>query len=728
MGNKVMSAGRLLKQANQLKRMGKLDEAIALYHQVIEINPHFAWAYHNLGDALVKQGNLDEGVVCYSEGLKINPNSALLLYSLGDALAKIGDLETAAKYLKKAIELKPDYDNFQKRLSKVLSQKESLFKQNNSIVISKYAINFLMSNLSNLWDNKFLEKNYLQFLFDYQRLGLYQSGELLAECTEAKTYKKSNIVIKEYKSIYYSFNDKFNRKSEGYYLKKYRSICFIELLQESPLFIIMPYAGEPIGIIDENMPGQRRINLQGLDYLALVKWLVYLQKELNRLKIQHRDINPTNILYNKQKNEYKLIDFCWTLEEGEPDDVNSKPSCLNPYAENDNQAIERLTIFAIKELINLIGSEGYRDGSSTEKGWVYHPLPFPEFEDIPVHKKAATNELKEIIKYSQVDFSQQPRILEIGSAVGYFSFNLARLGAEVVAFEADSFAYRVAEALRVYKRFENIKFINQNFSQEVLTQFYKYFDLVIMLNVHMWIHKQLGESATKELMKLLAQKTRKIAFQTAHAESGGMYTIKSLKDKNDIYNYLIECGFKNVQYIRETTEHGGKRILFICDGNIDNCPSEAIAFIGKVNDSLEHSSSETNKYTITATIISCSQDDPEALWGFNVDRVQQTNTSNSNGIKLMLLGWVLGKKSKVEAIEIIYNHVVVKQVLIDFPRPDVAQVYSHLPDAEMSGFETIVDIGELVEEGELLIQAVCSNKSCILLKKVQFQVVAVEKQ
>ena len=68
------------------------------------------------------------------------------------------------------------------------------------------------------------------------------------------------------------------------------------------------------------------------------------------------------------------------------------------------------------------------------------------------------------------------------------------------------------------------------------------------------------------------------------------------------------------------------------------------------------------------------------------------------------------------------------QVFVNFPRPDVAQVYSHVPDAEMSGFETIVDIGELVEEGELLIQAVCSNKSCIPLKKVQFQVVAAEKQ
>ncbi len=57
-----MSAGELLKQANQLKRSGKLEEAIALYHQVIDINPHFAWAYHGLGDALAKQGNLDENV------------------------------------------------------------------------------------------------------------------------------------------------------------------------------------------------------------------------------------------------------------------------------------------------------------------------------------------------------------------------------------------------------------------------------------------------------------------------------------------------------------------------------------------------------------------------------------------------------------------------------------------------------------------------------------------
>ncbi|ULB48403.1 tetratricopeptide repeat protein [Limnospira fusiformis KN01] len=66
-----MSAGELLKQANQLKRSGKLDEAIALYHQVIDINPHFAWAYHGLGDALAKQGNKEHLIKYYLYATKI---------------------------------------------------------------------------------------------------------------------------------------------------------------------------------------------------------------------------------------------------------------------------------------------------------------------------------------------------------------------------------------------------------------------------------------------------------------------------------------------------------------------------------------------------------------------------------------------------------------------------------------------------------------------------------
>jgi hypothetical protein len=82
MGNEVMSAGRLLKQANQLKRMGKLDEAIALYRQAIEINPHFAWTYFELADALVKSNQIQEAIVHYRRAVDLKPEQALFKKTL----------------------------------------------------------------------------------------------------------------------------------------------------------------------------------------------------------------------------------------------------------------------------------------------------------------------------------------------------------------------------------------------------------------------------------------------------------------------------------------------------------------------------------------------------------------------------------------------------------------------------------------------------------------------
>ncbi|MET0115034.1 MAG: tetratricopeptide repeat protein [Limnospira maxima] len=76
--SQAMSAGELLRQANQLKRSGKLDEAIALYHQVIDINPHFTWAYYNLGDSRAREGDLEKALTYYEKALTLNPNSIFI--------------------------------------------------------------------------------------------------------------------------------------------------------------------------------------------------------------------------------------------------------------------------------------------------------------------------------------------------------------------------------------------------------------------------------------------------------------------------------------------------------------------------------------------------------------------------------------------------------------------------------------------------------------------------
>jgi tetratricopeptide (TPR) repeat protein len=127
-----MSAGELLKQANQLKRSGNLDEAIALYHQAIEINPHFAWAYHNLGDALVKDGNLERAVIEYRRALEINPNSAWLHYQLGEVLAEQGKLDLASVYFQKSVNLKIDLCNW---LNKIYQEIENNIYQVNDFYL-----------------------------------------------------------------------------------------------------------------------------------------------------------------------------------------------------------------------------------------------------------------------------------------------------------------------------------------------------------------------------------------------------------------------------------------------------------------------------------------------------------------------------------------------------------------------------------------------------------------
>ena len=74
MGNEVMSAGQLLKQANQLKRAERLDEAIALYHQAIGLSPNFSFSYYELGDAFHKTGNYAKAIIEYEKAIELNPN------------------------------------------------------------------------------------------------------------------------------------------------------------------------------------------------------------------------------------------------------------------------------------------------------------------------------------------------------------------------------------------------------------------------------------------------------------------------------------------------------------------------------------------------------------------------------------------------------------------------------------------------------------------------------
>jgi len=98
--------------ANKLKQEGKLEEAIACYHSVIEQNPKFYWPYHNLGETLDLLGRTDEAIKAYNQAIDQNPNSAFSHHNLGDVLVKLGQLDDAIIAYRRAVEICPNVDNF----------------------------------------------------------------------------------------------------------------------------------------------------------------------------------------------------------------------------------------------------------------------------------------------------------------------------------------------------------------------------------------------------------------------------------------------------------------------------------------------------------------------------------------------------------------------------------------------------------------------------------------
>ena len=175
-----------LKIANQLKKEGRWDEAIAAYTEAIQLEPNNAslyaslgqaqaqtrdfavaiasyqkaiqlglaqpfWTYKNLGDALREENRADEAIAAYTEAIKLEPDNHLGYRSLGQAQAQTRDIAAAIKSYQKAIELNPQqptwvYKNLgyfwekQGELDKTLSAQSQVVKHNPNFAYAYLAL------------------------------------------------------------------------------------------------------------------------------------------------------------------------------------------------------------------------------------------------------------------------------------------------------------------------------------------------------------------------------------------------------------------------------------------------------------------------------------------------------------------------------------------------------------------------------------------------------------
>jgi tetratricopeptide (TPR) repeat protein len=94
---------------NALYRQGQLEQAIENYQKAIQLNPEYADAYYNLGIALSDHGQLAQAIENYQKAIQLDPGKVLAYNNLGNALCKQGQLKRAIQNYQKAIQLNPEY-------------------------------------------------------------------------------------------------------------------------------------------------------------------------------------------------------------------------------------------------------------------------------------------------------------------------------------------------------------------------------------------------------------------------------------------------------------------------------------------------------------------------------------------------------------------------------------------------------------------------------------------
>jgi hypothetical protein len=121
----------------------------------------------------------------------------------------------------------------------------------------------------------------------------------------------------------------------------------------------------------------------------------------------------------------------------------------------------------------------------------------------------------------------------------------------------------------------------------------------------------------------------------------------------------------------------------------------------------------------TLEVIQASTDNSELLWGCNIDMPNKGEKTDS--YEIVFKGWVLGKKYRAVAVELIASGSTIEKIPVEQSRPDVFEVYPDIFHAKKSGFLAKVEAGKLPEAGVLTLEAVFSHGSRVCIGEVQYR-------
>ena len=123
-------------------RLGRNEDALRMYNEVIEIEPTYGPAHYSLGLLYAEMNRLDKTVEYLKQAIVLSPENLRAHYNLGLALQNIDRSGEAEEVYLNALKVAPEYWEIHNAIG-------ILYFQQGNLVQSKYHIDRLVSQFPN---------------------------------------------------------------------------------------------------------------------------------------------------------------------------------------------------------------------------------------------------------------------------------------------------------------------------------------------------------------------------------------------------------------------------------------------------------------------------------------------------------------------------------------------------------------------------------------------------
>lgn len=178
---------------------------------------------------------------------------------------------------------------------------------------------------------------------------------------------------------------------------------------------------------------------------------------------------------------------------------------------------------------------------------VYHPVfGHPELSSLA--RRESEERLEQVLNVHNalVNLHGRPlKVLDLGCALGYFSFNLAQLGAEVIAIDADPVCVELCRELSNENPTLSVRTLNMTVEESLAHLEGEKFDLVLGLSIFHHIAHAAGFEAARALVRSLVVENSVLVCELAEKEEP-VYWAEALPENPasffDSTAFVVEIG------------------------------------------------------------------------------------------------------------------------------------------------------------------------------------------